>query len=197
MQGDFVKIVQEDLRKFAMTYDEVACGTWSKKGLKSELNKRARQLALGELLTSIQRSTKVRGMKYNKLQLQPYLQSNLTDDEKSMLTAIRSKCVRDIKGNFPNMHKVCQHCPMNCNTEEPQLDTQEHVLECAKLGGSNVDIEFMHASVVEQSQLVREFSKLMKVRSSMLEDANNATGACCLPGASILDQSDPRGAVSV
>ena len=197
MQGDFVKIVQEDLRKFGMTYDEVACGTWSKKGLKGELSKRARQLVLGELLTSMQRSTKVRSMKYNKLELQPYLQSNLTYDEKSMLTAIRSKCVRDIKGNFPNMHKVCQHCPMNCNIEEPQLDTQEHVLTCAKLGGSNIDIEFMHASVVEQSQLVRDFLKLMRVRSTVLEAANNVTGACCLPGATILDQSDPRGATSV
>ena len=144
----------------------------------------------------MQRSTKVRSTRYNKLEIQPYLRSNLTEDEKSMLTALRSKCLREIKTNFPKMYKVCQHCPLRCNPEDPQMDTQEHVLVCSKLGGSNVHVDFIHASVVEQSQVTKEFCKLMMRRSTQVEAAGTSTDGCCLPGASFLDQCTLGGAAS-
>ena len=39
MQGDFVKVVEEDLRKFGMTYGEVAQETLSKQSLKKHLHR--------------------------------------------------------------------------------------------------------------------------------------------------------------
>ena len=88
--------------------------------------------------------------------------------------------MRGIKANFPNMFKVCVHCPLNCNTENPQRDTQEHVLECTALGGSKMDLQFMHAEHAEQSLLGEKFSKLMKKRAQLLEDTPASTPCCCL-----------------
>ena len=146
---------------------------------------------------SSKRSTKIKDLKYNKLEMQSYLQSNMTHEEKSVLTAIRSQCIRGIKRNFSHMHRLCQHCPLNCDNENPQLDTQEHLLVCAKLGGSNTDFDFIHASVVEQTHVVREYSRLMKRRATLVEGVSTTLASCCLPGASFLDQSDPRGAASI
>ena len=116
--------------------------------------------------------------------------SDMTDEEKEMLTAIRSRCIREVKGNFPNMYRMCQHCPLSCSSTSPLQDTQEHVLECTILGGSNIDINFMHAGVVEQRQLSQEFCRLMQRRSTLVEAADDtARRFCCLPGAIILDQS--------
>ena len=162
------------------------------------LRQKAKQLAFEELYTSVQRSTKVRSIRYSKLEIQPYLQSDMTEEEKHMLTAIRSKCVREIKANFPNMYRLCQHCPLSCEAEHPQEDTQDHVFQCSKLGGSNVDIDFIHAGVVEQTQVAKEFLRLIKRRSTQLETAGTFVASCCLPGAGdILDQSTLGGAASI
>ena len=187
-QGDFVKALLQDLKTFGLSYEEVAHGTVSKLSLRKELRKRAKQLAFEELVMSIQRSTKVKSIRYSQLEAQPYLLSDMTEEEKHMLTAIRSRCIRDVKANFPNMHRTCQHCPLSCSIENPHQDTQEHLLECRSLGGSNIDMDFMHAGVAEQRQLAKEFCRLMGRRTTQV-DADDTPSSCCLPGATILDQS--------
>ena len=188
-QGDFVKILLQDLERFGLSYDEVACETMSKPRLRKVLRKKAKELSFEELVVSMQRSTKVQSIRYRQLEAQPYLLSDMTDEEKEMLTAIRSRCIREVKANFPNMHRMCQHCPLSCNNENPLQDTQEHVLDCRMLGGSNVDIDFMHAGVEEQRLLSKEFCRLIQRRSTLVEAADNSASSCCLPGATILDQS--------
>lgn len=98
--------------------------------------------------------------------------------------------MRNIKANFPIMYKSCPHCPLRCNTENPHADTQEHVLTCTVLGGSNVDMEFVHAGSVDQRKLGESVSKLMIKRAQLLEGEPTTT-ACCLPGA-IPDQPGPE-----
>ena len=120
--------------------------------------------------------------------MQDYLGSeNLTKEEMTMVTSIRSMCVKGIRRNFKNMHKVCLHCPLECSTESLHEDTQDHVLRCSKLGQSTVDINFMYASSVEQGLLAREFLERMTTRTTLLEDQPDLS-SCCRPGA-ILDPS--------
>ena len=105
----------------------------------------------------LQKGSKAKDIKYNNLEIQEYLISaKLNDDEKQLMTALRTKCVKGIRRNFPGMHRVCQHCPLNCMIQEPQEDTQDHVLNCKSIGAqSNVPMEFMCAGTVEQSLLAR------------------------------------------
>ena len=85
------------------------------------------------------------------------------------------------------MYKGCQHCPIKCNEEAPNQDTQEHILTCEALGGSTADNNFMHAGVVDQRLLGKEFSRLMLKRAQLLEGLPTSSDGCCLPGA-LLDQ---------
>ena len=119
--------------------------------------------------------------------------SCISEEEINVLTALRSKCIRGIRTNFKSMYKTCLHCPLQCNTEEPQHDTQEHVLQCKKLKGSNMDIDYVYTEGVEQSEIARQFSELMRQRTTLLE-GETTPSSCCLPGASFLDPSTVHGA---
>ena len=160
----------------------------SKQKLKKMLREKGQYGAVVELYKNLQTSSKVRNIKYNKLELQDYLKSKLTKEERNMITAIRSKCVREIKTNFGNMYKGCQHCPMKCDEEAPNQDTQEHILTCEALGGSTADINFMYAGSVDQRLLGKEFLRLMLKRAQLLEGVPTSRECCRLPGA-LLDQS--------
>ena len=92
------------------------------------------------------------------------------------------------------MHKVCRHCPLNCDSEQPQEDSQAHLLECSALGGNSpIESDFMYAGTVEQNLLTKEFLKRIKVREGLLLEGLDSNCGCHLPGG-IPDQSDLRGA---
>ena len=200
VQGDFAKLVEKDLRSFELTHEEVASTTMTKTALKKELRIKAKKLAFVELMSKLQQGTKGKDLKYNSLEMQDYLKSDkLNIKDKNTMTALRTKCVKGIRSNFSGMYKLCQHCPLACNTTEPHADTQKHVLECSELGpASNLDLDFMFAGCEEQSKLAKEFSKRMTMRRQLLEDSPEDSTACCLhrPGG-IPDQSTPRGAAAI
>ena len=110
--------------------------------------------------------------------------ASMNKEEMTMLTNMRSNCIKGIKANFKNMHKLCLHCPLKCDTENPQEDTQEHILVCSRLDGSNMDLELIHASSVEQSELARQFCGLMNQRTTLLEEQSDSS-SCCRPGANL------------
>ena len=183
-QGDFAKLVAKDLELFGLTHDEVEADTMSKEALKKELKETAKKEAFVELYTDLQKGSKGKELKYNRVEIQDYLKSDMTKNEKYILTAIRTRCVKTLKANFPRMHNVCKHCPLGCDIESPQEDTQEHVLICPRLGeASNVDYNFIHAGVVEQTLVVKEFMKRMKTRTQLLEGLEDPS-CCHLPGVS-------------
>ena len=196
-QGDFTKLVEKDLQLFGLTHDEVASESMTKPALKKEVHNTARRLAYAELFGNLQNGTKSKDLKYDKLEMQEYLTSEtFKKADKEMLTRIRTRCVKSIKGNFPNLYNVCQHCPLECQSQEPQKDTQEHLFKCEKLGGvSTVDYEFIHAGVVDQHLVASEFSRRMTTRNQLLE-GQEASQCCHLPGG-IPDQSTQQGAEAV
>ena len=165
--------------------------------LKKMLRKKAEKLCFYELCQNASTSTKTKMLRYDGLRMQDFLKSGLlSPDEMSVMVALRSRCLRGVKENFRNMHKVCLHCPLQCSVETPALDTQEHLLECPTLGGSTADMDFLHASPVEQSFLAKEVLRLMGVREQLLERADARDTCCRLPG-DHLDQCTLRGAAAI
>ena len=180
-----MKLVEKDLSKLEITHDEVATGGLTK----NRLQKIVRDVAFRQLKQVLAKGTKASDIRYNEYEMQEYLRNGtINKEEMSTLTNLRSKCVKGIKSNFKSMHKVCLHCPLQCSIGEPLEDTQEHVLACSKLAGSNMDPIFVHASSVEQCELARQFSALMSQRTTLLEELT-APSTCCRPGASNLDPS--------
>ena len=122
---------------------------------------------------------------------QPYLKSGLfSTKETHMLTALRSHCVREIRANFSRLYRDHIHCPLQCNLEQPCIDSQEHTLVGSILQNlhniEKTNINFMHGTVYQQHQISKLFCSLLKSREKILE-----TNTSCLPGASFPDQS-PR-----
>ena len=142
-------------------------------------------MAFRQLRNIQSKSIKAGTIRYQKYEMQEYLKSaSMNKEEMTMLTNMRSNCIKGIKANFKNMHKLCLHCPLKCNTENPQEDTQEHILVCSRLDGSNMDLELIHASSVEQSELARQFCGLMNQRTTLLEEQSDSS-SCCRPGANL------------
>ena len=197
VMGDFVKIVEKDLEAFELTLDEVAQESMTKLALKKELSKTVKYAAFGELIKNLQRSTKGKSTRYYRLEMQDYLKSEMfSDNERSLLTAIRARCVKGIRTNFPQMYKVCHHCPLKCDSKEPQNDTQEHLMTCQALGGNSlIESDLKNAGIVEQSLLTKEFSSRIKMRERLLEELDSDC-SCHLPGV-IPDQSTQMGAAAI
>ena len=139
--------METDLIKLGITYGEVALETTTPNMLKVVLKNNAKTAALGELLKDISKSAKGQKLKFNQLEIQDYLKSDkFTREEASMLTALRSRCVKGVRSDFKNMHK-CVHCPLNCTNKDPLEYTHEHILmTCTKLRDSNMPLEFIHGS---------------------------------------------------
>ena len=195
-KGDFAILVEKDLKKLGVLHKDVESETMTPNMLKKALKDNAKSAAFGELLQDLSKSTKVQNLKYNKLQLQDYLKSDkFTSEEARMMTALRSKCVKGIRSDFKNMQK-CIHCPLKCNDDIQAEDTHEHILKCTRLSGSNVSLDFIHGSTVEQSLIATSMAELMRERTRILEEKDQLS-QCCLPGAFLDQRSPTQGATTV
>ena len=98
-QGDFVNIVEKDLKHFNLTHKEVT--EMSKTQLKATLKKNSQSAAFEQLKTTLLTHTKVKNIKYHHLEMQMYLKSDdLSCEEIKTLTSFRSNCTRNIRSNF-------------------------------------------------------------------------------------------------
>ena len=74
-QGDFVTLVEKDLKDLGNTYEEVTSGTLTKTQLKHRMKTSTTSVTLGQLNTMLSTHTKVKkkNIKYNKLEMQSYI----------------------------------------------------------------------------------------------------------------------------
>ena len=113
------------------------------------------------------------------LQVQPYLRNgNLHNEEACTITALRSNCVKNVKSNFSSMHKDRIHCPLLCNSENPEIDTQEHLLTCKSLNIENptkLTIDSANSDLPQQVDIGKIICKALKKRKKLLENIENGT----------------------
>lgn len=84
-----MKLVENDLRKLGLTYEEVSSDTISKSMLKKVLRERAQSVALAELNEQLQKSTKTRSIRYKKLELKDYVRTTVSKEIMNTITALR------------------------------------------------------------------------------------------------------------
>ena len=165
-QGDFVKLVESGIKDLGVTYDEVICNT--KENLKKKLKINARNASFLELKSKLGKHKKVKHLEYNLLQVQPYLRNgNLHNEEACTITALRSKCVKNVKSHFSSIHKDRIYCPLLCNSESPEIDTQEHVLTCKSLKIENptkLTIDSANSDIPQQVEIGKIICKALKKR---------------------------------
>ena len=177
--GDFSLLIKDDFRKMDMMYDEnniISVGIGFKKLIKDAI----RITAFDELLEMQKTHSKILAIKYEKFEVQPYLKSSMfTNDDVSLLAALRSHTVRGIRCNFKNWYKPNIYCPLKCWSAEssPVEDTQQHLLACTKLlsvhtnivANKRIDHDDIYGDVASQKAAVTLFSKLIDLRNRLLE----------------------------
>ena len=153
-----------------------------KKYVKEKVNKSA-----FEYLISVQKShSKIRSIKYSKLDMQPYMKSELfSKDNISLLFSLRSRTVRGIKSDFSEQFKPNFSCPLCSN----HLDSLPEVLNCIRLKSkvqslpehiqnliTHKKYEDIFADVQKQAQATNTYTTLLKFREQLLDTTGPGAG---------------------
>ena len=126
--------------------------------------------------------TLVESIQYDQYKCQEYLKSpNINFEEASVLVALRSKTVKDIKSNTRSFSQNDLMCPLCMKNE----DTQEHCLECPKLKNvkpteTHITYDQIYShSESEQQAIASLFLTILETRNQLLQEG--------LPGTKTLD----------
>ena len=152
----------------------------SKDELKKILKTNATIAGLTALKHKQVKHKKIKHIKYESLRLQPYPRSPVIQQEAQTISALRSKCVRTVRTNFSKMYKNRIDCPLQCNKEAPQVDTQEHLLTCSRIKIQNPDSIRIHDVFVDlkdQEHVGILISKILRERTRLLELETSLPGA--------------------
>ena len=169
--GDFVKLVEQDMSNLNVTYEDITKNT--KSDLKQKLKISAKNACFEELKTKLLKHKKLKHIAYTTFEMQPYLRSpNLQDNEAHAIAALRSKCVKGVKSNFGAMFLNRIHCPLLCDEENPQVDTQEHLLTCKKIKNTNTNnltIMSVFGSLSDQENIGRVVARILRERARIID----------------------------
>ena len=148
---------------------------------KEYVKTRVRISALTSLKEMQQGHSKVKNIKYQKVETSLYLRSPLFDVEScQILFSLKTRTIRGIKKNFSEMFSDVK-CPLRCN----HLDSLENLLTCTVLT-SNLQCETVTSNtivfedifsndVVKQRQITELFSQLLQIRDRLLNSLPAAT----------------------
>ena len=129
--------------------------------------------------------TKVNTIRYDKLQLQPYFDSNtLNVEQRSLIFNIRANTVSGFKMCFTSMYRNNLNCKLGCNTP----DTIEHCMTCEELnlhtGKTHLNIDDMYS---DRADVQKEAVQVFMTRRSTREVITDGTRA--YQGHTVLDTS--------
>ena len=153
----------------------------SSRDYKKHIKEKVRAKAF-RYLQSIQEShSKIRNIKYSKLEIQPYLCSALFNKENiGMLFSLRSRSVRSIRNDFQEQYKPNLSCPL-CSKH---IDSLPEILNCVKLkyevqslpeqtqhSINQTKYEDIFLDVCKQKQATDTYTTLLKLREKLLYKA--------------------------
>ena len=177
--GDFYNLVKADYEEIEEVLDEDEIAASSVNAHKKKIKSKTREAALKYLKSKQQTHSKVKDIQYDKLETQRYMTSPLfSDEEVSLLFALRSKCVRECKANFSSMYSengiLCVLCTEN------KSDDQPHLLQCKAIARNlNSDevargqISYMdiYGDHNKQKAATALLSKLVNIKKTMTENS--------------------------
>ena len=170
VKGDWVHMVKEDFEYIESSMNEDEIKEMSKGGYKKEIKEKIKQKAFQKLKETQQTHSKVCNICYYEFKTQPYMKSHiLSNHEVSLLFALRSRTIRNIKRNFPVQNQQDTKCQLGCDVEE----TQEHILECVRVSGNkfrdtNILYNHLYGDHKEQVAVTQVFDSLLQEREQLL-----------------------------
>ena len=129
-KGDWFQLVEENKRDLKIEKSDQEIGSMSKERFRFIVNKSVEKKAMEYLNNLALKHQKSKPLIKEKLMMEKYfLNPNFTKSEIELLFALRTRMVRDIKNNFPQMYNnnmACEICKL-------QICSQEHLLKCVEL----------------------------------------------------------------
>ena len=178
IKGDFYNLVKDDFEMIGESLDEAKIAAYSVNVYKKMIKEKIREAALHFLQQKQKMHSKVRDIKYTKLETQKYMTSPLfSDEEVSLLFAMRSKCVRECRANFSSMYDETEILCKLCT--ERKRDDQPHVLQCNTLNSKlesdevatgKISYQDIFGNHIKQKEVTTLFSKLISIKKTMAEN---------------------------
>ena len=180
-KGDWWEMVKLDLEIYDVNEDELKQlnKNLAKKYVKTKIHTKAFE----DLKMLQSKHSKVKDIEYKEYACQGYIKSSkFRFEESTVLAALRSKTVSDIKSNIRSFSQNDLLCPLCMKSE----DTQEHCLECPKLKNVKKPTEkhivynqIYSQSESEQQEIASLFLTILERRNLLLQEG--------LPGTETLD----------
>ena len=180
LEGDFVELVKEDFREIDIPFDITFVESSGVEDYRRAIKNGIRKAALVHLKNKQKTHTKVKDIVYDKLEPQPYLRSPLfTNEENSLLFALRTRTARTFRGNFSNLYGGRVECSLKCWSlamhEPPPKDSQEHILGCnmiqledTSIANDKIEYGDLFADVLRQKEAVTLYTMLIEERERIL-----------------------------
>ena len=157
-----------------MVEDHIASKTPAE--YKQFIKTKIRDAAFTTLQATKNTHSKVKDNNYENLDKpQPYLMSKLfTNQQCSIIFALKSKTIRGIKDNFKLMYSGDILCPI-C---ERSRDTQQHVLQCKVLQDilpmkSHIKYDHLNGTILEQKEFVDLYEKYLEIRDEIIDNKDS------------------------
>ena len=171
-RGDWWLMAKEDMEKFDI--DENALKEKTKSQAKEYIKKKIYSKTF-ENLKDIQRThSKIKNIRYDHYKIQNYITNpKLKYEEASLLFALRSQTVKNIKCNLKSFSQNDKMCPLCMKSE----DTQEHCLQCPKLKNvqdkvkNHIDYNHIFSNCeVEQKAVAALFFTILEARQRLVQE---------------------------
>ena len=186
--GDFIKLAEDDFKLIDVPFDISFIENSSVDYYKNFIKGKLKTAALKYLQNIQQKHTKVMDIKFDELKPQPYLTSPLfNNEETTLLFALRTRTLRNMKANFKNQYGGKVDCQMKCWEQEalPPEDSQQHLLVCKVLRNkvtspdiARGDILYKHifGNISEQKEVTVLLQRLVQAREDILNETPIRTG---------------------
>ena len=171
INDDWYITITGDREDLKMNLDDDQIKIMKKNKFKEHVKNKVKEKALNYLNSLKQSHSKVKHIKFNKLEPQKYFfhkEFKLSDIQ--LLFQLRTR-MTDVKINFSKRYGnlVCEFC------EDKEDDTQQHILHCQKLLElypnkdqlSKIDYEDIFSSPAKQLNLTRHMGALLKIRENL------------------------------
>ena len=174
IKGDFYDQVMQDLKSLDLNITENAIIQMKKEKFKRIVKKKVRESALCYLKQLQHNHSKVRTIRYFKLELSQYMESPIfSSDNAKLLLALRTRTVNGIRTDFGNMFTT-QLCPL-CGEH---LDTLPNLLTCELLrtqqrtrevSRNSVSYSDVYSSdVFRQKEITELYTELLRTRGELI-----------------------------
>ena len=187
--GDYSTLVQEDFNHINVSMDENGIIAMTDIQYKKYIKKHIHKAALIYLKQIQAPHPKVNNIEYKSLLIQPYMISHeFNNPEVTMLTALRSHTIRNIKMNFSSWYKNDLSCSLKCQEiqQNQDEDSQQHLLVCNTLLSQlsqeqyklieGISYNDLYSNTVRQKLAVTGFTWLLNIRERLLEATTPAIG---------------------